>query len=62
MNNLRIEMTISNKTYVEKYETSLNAKELSKVIRENKYFLIEESDIVTIYNFDNVDVLKIIQE
>lgn len=55
-------MTISNKTYVEEYESSLNAKELSKVIRENKYFLIEEADTVTMYNFDNVDVLKIIQE
>lgn len=55
-------MTISNKTYVEEYESSLNAKELSKVIRENKYFLIEKANTVTMYNFDNVDVLKIIQE
>lgn len=62
MNKFKIEITIRDKTYIEDFECMLNAKELLSAIQKYKYFCNEEPDVLTMYNFDNVDVIKIIQE
>lgn len=62
MNKLRLEITINGETYVEKHESSLSATELAKSIRAHGYFCTLAPNVITMYNFDNVDVLKIIQE
>lgn len=62
MNKFKIEITIRDKTYIEDFETTMAAQELVRDIQQYNSFYKEEPDVITIYNFDNVDVLKIIQE
>lgn len=62
MNKLKLEITLNGELYVEHFESTYNAKELSNVLQPHKFLYIENPNSISMYNIDHIDVLKIIQE
>lgn len=62
MNKLKLMITSNGENYIEHFESSYNAKELSEIIMCRKFLYIEKPDIITIYNVKNIDYIQIIQE
>lgn len=63
MNKLKLIIIISNgESYVERFESNYNAKELSEAILSHKFLYIENPDNITMYNVKNIDYIQIIQE
>lgn len=62
MNKLKLIIISNGESYVERFESNYNAKELSEEVMCHKFLYIENPDNITMYNVKNIDYIKIIQE